>query len=158
MSYAENTSVPVERSKAEIERMLTRYGADKFMVGSDQTRAMLAFQIHGKMVQFTLPLPGRTEKRFTHYKARASWHEPKQRTEQAAFKEWEQACRQRWRALALCIKAKLEAVECGITSFESEFLAHFVTPNGQTIGERIIPQLEQATKEGHMPQLLLTQS
>lgn len=36
--YAENTGVPVERSKTETT--LRRYGATKFMTGRDQTRAV----------------------------------------------------------------------------------------------------------------------
>jgi len=31
--YAEGTSVPADRSRAEIERTLTRYGADQFAYG-----------------------------------------------------------------------------------------------------------------------------
>jgi hypothetical protein len=54
---------------------------------------------------------------------------------------WEQACRSRWRALLLCIKAKLEACAVGITTFDSEFLAHIVTGDGRTVAERIVPQL-----------------
>ena len=42
-------------------------------------------------------------------------------------------CRQRWRALNLAIKAKLEAVESGIVTFDQEFLAHIVGPSGQTV-------------------------
>ena len=30
MPYAARTTVPIEKSKAEIERTLTRYGADRF--------------------------------------------------------------------------------------------------------------------------------
>lgn len=55
----------------------------------------------------------------------------------------------------LCLKAKLEAVESGITSFEAEFLAHFVIPGGGTFGEYAIPQLEEASKSGSMPTLAL---
>lgn len=36
MGYAAETEVPVEKSKAEIERLVTRYGAERFMVGIDQ--------------------------------------------------------------------------------------------------------------------------
>lgn len=139
MSYAQETSVPVERSRAEIERILTRYGADRFMVGSDKHRAVLCFEVKGRMVQFDLPLPDRMEKKFWFTPARGS-----KRSETEAFKEWEQACRSRWRALRLCIQAKLEAVEVGITSFESEFLAHFVMHDGKTLGQHIIPKLDQA--------------
>lgn len=34
MAYAENTSVSSEKSRAEIERTLQKYGADQFMYGS----------------------------------------------------------------------------------------------------------------------------
>lgn len=150
MSYAADTEVPVERSRAEIERILTRYGADKFMVGSDQTQAVLAFQVKGKMIQFTLPLPDRQAKEFWYTPARKN-----RRPDSDAYRAWEQACRSRWRALRLCIQAKLEAVACGITTFESEFLAHFVMPDGRTVGNHIIPQIEQAATDGRMPTLLL---
>jgi len=33
MTYAAKTEVPIERSRAEIERMLIRYGAKAFQVG-----------------------------------------------------------------------------------------------------------------------------
>lgn len=150
MSFAQDTNVPVERSRAEIERILTRYGADKFMVGSDSKQAVLAFQVKGKMIQFTLPLPDRGDKRFWFTPARKN-----KRTDRDAYLAWEQACRSRWRALRLCIQAKLEAVACGITSFESEFLAHFVMPDGRTVGNHIIPQIERVALEGKMPSLLM---
>lgn len=76
-----------------------------------------------------------------------------QRHPDDAYRAWEQACRSRYRALNLCIKAKLEAVEQGITTFEAEFLAHFVMPNNQTLGEAIIPQLEDACVRGKLPAL-----
>ena len=67
---------------------------------------------------------------------------------------WEQATRQRWRALALAVKAKLEAVEAGIATFESEFLAHIVMDDGQTIGEKLLPQIDRALMAGKLPKLL----
>lgn len=57
-------------------------------------------------------------------------------------------------ALALVVKAKLEAVESGISTFEQEFMAHIVLPNGQTTGQWMIPQIEAAYKTGTMPALL----
>ena len=155
MRYAQHTDVPVEKSRAEIEALLIRYGAEKFMVGSDQKKAVLAFQIRGKMVQFTLPLPSRTDKQFTHFTRGHVNPREYPRDEALAFKSWEQACRSSWRALRLCIQAKLEAVACGITTFESEFLAHFVMPDGHTIGEHLIPKIDDVAKSGKLPQLLL---
>lgn len=68
---------------------------------------------------------------------------------------FQQAGRQRWRALSLAIKAKLEAVASGITSFEEEFLAHVVMPNGKTLGSTIIPQIADAYANKKMPPLLI---
>jgi len=147
MRYAENTSVSVEKSKAEIERILQRYGAEQFISGWDQIRAFIAFRMMDRQVKFIITLPDQEE-----YKTTPSGRRSRNRDSQ--LKAWEQACRQRWRALSLVIKAKLEAVESGITTFEDEFLAHIVLPNGQTAGEFIKPQIEIAYKNGKMPQLL----
>ena len=42
--YAESTSVSSEKSRAEIERTLTRYGATGFMYGWTDGNALVAFQ------------------------------------------------------------------------------------------------------------------
>ncbi len=76
------------------------------------------------------------------------------RTENSQYEAWEQACRQRWRALNLVIKAKLEAVECGISVFEDEFMSNIVLPGGQTVGDFMKPQIAQAYISGEMPKLL----
>lgn len=145
--FAENTSVSVANSKAEIERILERYGAEQFASGWSAEKAMIAFTMEGRQVRFILQMPDRTEKRFTHHSKGA-------RTPEAALKEWEQACRQRWRALALVIKAKLEAIESQISVFEDEFMAHIVMPDGQTISQHVRPMIASAYDTGHMPPLL----
>jgi|AACY02.16.fsa_nt_gi hypothetical protein len=52
------------------------------------------------------------------------------------------------------IKAKLEAVEAGIVTFEEEFLPQTVLPDGSRVNEWAQPQMEQAYLEGKMPPLL----
>lgn len=147
--YAANTSVSVESSRGEIERTLQRYGADQFMYGWDQSAAAIQFAMEARRIKFVLQLPPRDEERFWLTPGRRN-----KRTPEAAFKEWEQACRQRWRALALCIKAKLEAVDSGISTFEDEFLAHTVLPDGSTAGEWLRPQIDEVYRTGHMPTML----
>lgn len=155
MSYAETTYVSVERSRAEIESIVSRYGAQRFASGWDADKAMVQFEMSGRALQFLLPLPRRDEKRFHVYRpGNASFD--KQRTPEKALALWEQACRSRWRALALAIKAKLEAVESGISVFDEEFLAHIVMPNGRTIGQTVVPQIAGAYANGKMPPLLLS--
>jgi len=152
--YAEKTSVPVEKSKAEIEKMLNRYGATSFMYGNKKQggeyRALIAFEINSKQVRFMLPLPSQDDPEF-----QTTPGGRRKRNVEAMLRAWEQACRQRWRALALVIKAKLEAVDTGITTFEEEFLAHILLPNNQTVGDSMIPMIEQAYTDGKMPKLQL---
>lgn len=66
----------------------------------------------------------------------------------------EQSERQRWRALLLVIKAKIEAVQSGIVSFEDEFIGHTVMTDGRTFAEWARPQIAQMYEEGGMPALM----
>lgn len=147
--YAQHTDVSSERSRAEIERTLQRYGADRFAYSSSRTEAMVGFECHGLLVRFRLAMPNPTDRQFTHTEAKHL-----RRSEKQAYEAWEQACRQRWRALNLVVKAKLEAVEAGITTFEQEFLAHIVLPNGDTVADQVMPRIRQAYASGSTPPLL----
>lgn len=103
-TYAENTSVSMAKSWDEIERTLTRYGAASFIRGWDQQKAFMAFVMKSKQVRLFVPLPEKAQFKRTE--------NGRVRTSQTAIDEaYEQACRQRMRALALVVKAKLEAVE-----------------------------------------------
>lgn len=150
--YASNTTVSSQASRQEIERILERYGADQFMYGWQENSAVVAFRAHGRRIRFILPLPDKNEKRFTHFKRGGYW--TPRTSADAIQKEYEQAIRQRWRALALVIKAKLEAVESGISEFEDEFLANIMLPDGGTVGEFMRPQVAEAYRIGTMPSLL----
>lgn len=150
--YAENTAVTQEKSRAEIEATLRRYGADAFSYGWEETRAIIAFRANGLQIRFEIEMPDRNDEMFTKVESRGKLRD---RTESAAHNLWEQAGRQKWRALALVVKAKLEAVESGISEFEKEFLAHIVLPDGSTVGSRAMPEIEKAYTNGSMPKYLL---
>ena len=152
MNYAKDTTVSVEKSKAEIEATVMRYGATGFVSGWALGFAQITFEMRDRRIRFMLPLPDKADKAFTHKKDR--WGYMKAQTPEQTYKAWEQACRQRWRALLLAIKAKLEAVECKISSFDDEFLANIVMPNGFTIGETMRPQLPEMVATGKLPLLL----
>lgn len=146
--YAEQTSVPSDRSRAEIEATLRRYGADQFMYGWDREQALICFRAENRQVRFRLPLPSPADNEI-YLTPTGRERSPGQR--EAAY---EQAVRQRWRALALVIKAKLEAVETGITVFEDEFMAHIMLPNGSTVSEWMTPQIAHAYETGQMPSMM----
>lgn len=144
--YAANTSVSSELSRLEIEKTLIRYGADNFAYATSAGKALIGFTMYERQIKFILPLPDKNDFRLTPT--------GRTRTENSQYEAWEQACRQRWRALNLVIKAKLEAVECGISVFEDEFMSNIVLPGGQTVGDFMKPQIAQAYISGKIPKML----
>ena len=119
------------------------------MSGYKANMAVIGFTMSGRQIRFLLPLPDKSAKEF--------WYTPgrgQRRADDAAHTAWEQACRSRWRALYLIVKAKLEAVEAGISTVEREFLYDIVLPDGRTAGEWIAPQIETAYQTGQMPAML----
>lgn len=131
--YAERTRVPVGQSRNEIEAALKRYGADGFAFGWEDGRSVVQFRADGRYVRFTVAMPD----------ARS-----------LTRAQYEQEERQRWRALLLVVKGKLESVEAGIESFEEAFLAHVVLPDGGAVKDWLGPQIEAAYADGKMPRLL----
>lgn len=68
--YASNTSVSVANSKAEIERIVERYGASGFMSAWSAEKAVIAFAMEARQVRFTLEMPAKDERRFGAARAR----------------------------------------------------------------------------------------
>lgn len=129
MTYAAYTKVPAEQTRAEIERTLTKHGASRFAFFMEPDRATIVFDARDRRMRFDLPLVAGDN-------AKAQRHR-----------------RERWRALLLCIKAKLESVESGIESFEEAFLAHVVMPDGKTVAEHALPAIAANYKGGMTPLL-----
>ncbi len=129
MSYASKTKVGVDKTRNEIETTLKRYGASSFAYASEPQRATIIFEAADRRVRFELPLPPDEEK-------------------------YAQARRSRWRALLLCIKAKLEAVASKIETFDEAFLAHVVMPDGFTVGQHTLGPVKQAYLDKKMVPLL----
>lgn len=150
MTYAIDTSVPIERSKQQIEMLLRRYGADEFQSGWSIERrlAWVHFRMKAIYVKLTVTLPSKSDYHVTPG--------GKIRTEKQLDSAWEQGCRARWRALFLLVQAKLVAVEAWATSLEKEFLADVVMADGTTASEWIVPQLTEMYRSGRMPALAAT--
>jgi hypothetical protein len=150
MPYAENTAVSVEKSRAEIETILRRYGAKGFQYAwaeRDNKRIeQIDFVAKDRHIRFVLVMPSQDDKKFAY-----TPHRHNVRNQQQRYEAWEQACRQRWRALCLCIKAKLEAVDCGITQFDHEFMAQMVDPETKrTLGELFEPWFSGRLTASHL--------
>lgn len=145
--YAENTLVSAERSRNEIEATLTRYGANGFAYGWQGSSATIVFEMHKRRIRFVVQMPDKKE--FSGIRDRGFVS-----SQDRQKKAYEQSVRQKWRSLSLAVKAKLEAVASGITHFEDEFMAHIVLPNGDTVGDWMKPQIENAYGMKKMPPML----
>lgn len=145
--YATDTSVSAERTLAEIQGILKRYGATRMGYAEDAQRVELAFEMHNRRVRFSMPLPDQSD--FVAHVSNQYMQKGKPN-----ISAYEQAIRSRWRALLLAIKAKLESVESQIETFDEAFMAQLVLPSGETMGHWALPQIAQAYDSGSMPRLL----
>ena len=145
MPYAENTLVSAEKSRAEIETTLKRYGADSFGYMTDKDKAMVGFRCKDRTIRLIVKMPQTSE--MPKCQRWRGWTDNQKVT-------WvEQEYRRRWRCLTLVIKAKLEAVQSGIALFEDEFLPYTITASGETVAEVLRPQLAEICKQTAMPML-----
>lgn len=147
--FASKTTVDTDRSLAEIKKLLTSHGATKFAYFEAENQAAIAFEIRERRFRFTIPLPNPNAREFTHT--------PETKVERAPAKAkeaWQQAVKQRYRALLNVIKFKLVAINEGVTTFEDEFLAHTLLPDGSTVGDWAAEQIKQVYLSGKMPPLL----
>jgi hypothetical protein len=143
--YADGTDVPVAQSKAEIESLLTRHGSSGFLSGADaiQGYEFIHFRFGDcAIAKLIMPIP--TDKDFPDYKGGADKLERAIRNEH----------KRRWRVLLITVKAKLEFIKTGLSTFEREFLGDLLLPDGTTLSQKIAPQIEAMYKSGKMPRLL----
>ncbi len=145
--YAAKTTVPVERSKAEVERLLGKYGCAQFTTGVDRVRlrAQVQFALEERIVRFLIQLPDPADDVYQLYT------DGRPIPDGTRAKLLLQDERQRWRALFLSIKARLVSWDEHIETFEEAFMAHIVLPNNKTVGSEVIPAIVAAYETGTMP-------
>jgi hypothetical protein len=131
--YAEGTKVSVEKSHLEVQKLLKRYGATNTGYGEQQNAASILFTMRGRQYRMELPYPDLSQFQYAPRHVR--------RTSLQMQQAREQEMRRLWRALVMVVKAKLEAVQSGIVTFEQEFLAYTVLDDNQTVGQWIEPQI-----------------
>ncbi len=124
--YAATTTVDVEKTRLEIEHLAKRHGATHFEASYDEAVSSVSFVIEERLVRFELHLPDKLDDEFWVH-PQFAW---KRQNASKAHGLWLAEEKRQWRALFLCLKAKFEAVETGMTSYADEFLANTVTTSG----------------------------
>jgi hypothetical protein len=127
--FAAGTSVPVEKSQAEVMKLLRREGASQMGFGTNADKVVVGFTAHGRQIKITIPVVDDGTRRA------------------------EQEARRKWRCMLLQLKAKFEAIRSEISTFEIEFQPHTVMPNGKTVSEIVGPLISSAYESGRMPAL-----
>lgn len=114
MNYAKGTVVSERESRAEIESLLKNEGCSAVVVGLNaEGHGVVKFTKGAREVRVLLRLP-----------EDGSRERPR-----------------RWRVLLLVLKAKFEAVDAGISTFDAEFLAHIKLEDGQSAGAYMASRL-----------------
>lgn len=133
MSFAEHTTVPISKTRGEIEALVEKHGATRFASGwTEDSKEAISFALRGRLIRFVLSLPTQADGEKVRRK-----RYPYRLTGDALAQWIAGESRRRWRCLLLALKAKLEVVESGIASFDEEFLAHIVTTGNLTVYEAL---------------------
>ncbi|MCJ2128324.1 hypothetical protein MKK51_05610 [Methylobacterium sp. E-045] len=123
-AYAEDTKVSVITTRQEIEALLRKTKANRIVIMDEPAEALVMFELAGRLIRMRVEI------------------------DEAARDQVRMSI---WRALFIILKAKLVAIDRGVSTVEQEFLAHVVLPDGQTVGQWFEPQLQLAFEHGVMP-------
>ena len=135
------TTIPAERSIAEIEQMLLDFGVNNFMKKRDENGIkrfsiiMFTIEINGKHLPFKLPAD--TEKvaeyLWQDYKnTRTRWKKTKEDFEKEAYNIT-------WRIIKDWVHAQLSIVATDMVKIEEVFLPYLMIDNKTTLSQKFIP-------------------
>jgi hypothetical protein len=148
--YADETEVPAEKTRAELDGLLQRNGATQRATYIDDASgtAAIGFTLGGRMMRLEVKI------------ARASSTDAPANRGGVTIEAWvrnrnAQAERSAWRRLLLVVKAKLELIADGGSTVEREFLADILLPDGRTVHQMLAAPLGEAYATGQIPTRLL---
>lgn len=135
MNYAKATSVPISRSRSQIQDELEKFGIEEFFFGTSPRGQGIGFKYEGRVYKYNVPMP--------------------ERTEGMTDNQYKQAQRQRWRILYMTLKMKLEEILGGGIPFEDQFMAQMCLPNGSSVSDFMkMPENIARLEKSKMPKLL----
>jgi hypothetical protein len=113
-AFAQGTTVSSGKSKMEVDALLEKHGATQRGVMENNGTASILFALAGRCYRIDVPLPANSTDQLT---------------------------RERWRAVVLMVKAKLELVRIGASTIEREFLADLIMADGNKLADHIRARL-----------------
>jgi len=123
--FAARTKVSVQSSQAEMIKLLKKHGAEEYVTGESREGSAIIFTMRGYRIKIYV-----------------------------AHDSDEQELKRKWRLELMILKGKLERIMDEDTTVEREFLGDIMLPGGQTVSEKLLPQLPDVYAHGEMPKLL----
>jgi hypothetical protein len=153
VTYAEGTTVLVEKSIAEVRKMLAANGATHYAYGSNPKGEIVQFALDGRFYRFDVSAVDAVAMRDDFLAENANSWNAQTRADRINWDIRAQAeHRRRWRARVLWLKALLEFMD--EVPLEQSLLSNLVLPDGRTFGHWAVPQVEAMYATGGMPPLL----
>lgn len=152
--YAENTAVPISRSRGEIDRLLREWGAEAIAWADDfkhdcvNLRFVWPHDDARYMARFRLRLPSRNSLERDAIDGRTG-----RVSENKIAKLMDERGKREHRTLLIWLKGALNAVEMGLVSAEALFLPFLEGLDGQTVSEVLVPKMGRLL-EGSAERLL----
>ena len=132
--YAKSTTVSMEKSKVQIQQLLTDWGIIEFYFGTSVRGDGIGFSYEGRTYKWNvriIPQGDLTDNQYAREK------------------------RRRWRVLYMSLKMRLEEISSGDETFEDQFLAKMCLPDGNTVADFIrLPETAELLSQSKMPKLL----
>jgi hypothetical protein len=147
MSYASGTSVPVERSKAELSTVLAAHGCDDVCIGDSaaQRKIMILFSYREIRCRLTIPTPALQEERFRLTATK------RRRTPDEAAEAWRQEMRRVWRVIVLTVKARFEEIDNALFTPAQALVSWALLADGTTIHDRADAAVKRLSEHGSPP-------
>lgn len=145
--FAEGTKVSASKSKDELERLMERFGATKFLSGRsvDPPMHFIVFEISGRPYRLEIKVPSLKE-----FKRGPRGF----RSDETAEKFRKQEVNRRWREVAHITKAILVGVEGDYWNFEEAMQPFHILPDNRTVREALKGNLDSYARSGSLPLLL----
>jgi hypothetical protein len=133
-----STTVPIAKSQEGIRKMIYAHQGRGLMLISHAPREGFEALMMINGVEYRVRIMATCKTAATH---RGPGY--RRRSGAQIEKEIEQEERRVWRVLYWHLKAVFESADAGVIDIRDVIMPYVVMPNGETLSERIVPQLEK---------------
>jgi hypothetical protein len=146
--YTRGDSFSIGDSREHAERALLAFGATDVRSSQRGDLSAIAFRACGRQFRIVISLPDPRGAAAGVGGDAGKFNGP-----ETTLKVRELSARRFWHSFALWIDAKLAAVAAGVSTLESEFLAHVVLPGNRTVIDELEPVIASAYRSGQRPSI-----